>query len=218
MKKFLILLLAIFGLWWGYNKLANNFKKIGEKVHNPYIEDEVAPVQMNPETKPEPLPVVVPNPSNSAPDNQPSHNENQHPSRAYEPTAEDLNPPSNEILPDSQPNNPLAFVPGNTLVSCQTKVQFCEPQNGNYSPDEANNSTFCITFAGNCDDTSTIQRTWTEEEVFNNRPVEQPEVPHYDQPIYPNNDYRDENQIPGEPPPPAYNPQDIDPNNPPMEY
>lgn len=192
-------LLFIGVIWWGFNKLSNYFNNLGkgnlqiqEKIDPPEELNNINP-SLNPEIEVKPsnaVPVEV-SPEQVQANPSPSQEE---PPRAYEPTYEDLNQPSNEILPDSH-LNPLSHVPGNTLVSCQTKVQFCQPDSGNYTPEEANNGTFCITYAANCDDTNTIQRTWTEEEVFNVQPVETPPVPHNEEPMYPNGQ-----EIPGSPP------------------
>jgi hypothetical protein len=123
-------------------------------------------------------------------------------------------------LPDGKPvedpNQWKRELSGNTLVSCQTQIQYCEPpQEQRYQDGTVN--TFCVAYARNCTNPESIQRTWANEEVFkpaappeadNNNPTEyndyaqpyQPPVQQdYPEPLYPDNQYPQDPVAPVDP-------------------
>src|SRR5690606_31246077 len=54
----------------------------------------------------------------------------------------------------------------NLLVSCSTKVKYCEPPPTQTQDHDLEAGTFCITYAGNCTEPNSIQKVWREEEVY----------------------------------------------------
>ncbi len=66
-----------------------------------------------------------------------------------------------------------------TLVSCQTQIQYCEPKES-HQYDEPEATTFCITTVNFCLTKESIQRTWTPEEVF--KPIQQDNSSHTEDP------------------------------------
>lgn len=67
----------------------------------------------------------------------------------------------------------------NVLVSCSTKVKYCEPPAPHQPDQDVEAQTFCVTYAGNCLDVNSIQRVWKEEEVY--PPVQPQDNSQYDQ-------------------------------------
>lgn len=123
---------------------------------------------------------------------------------------------SNSVVPDHLPdgkpvedsNQWKKDISGNTLVSCQTQIQHCEPpQAQNYQDGSVN--TFCVAYARNCTNPESIQRTWTNEEVFkpvnpepeNNNPVDnsQDQYQQGQQPDYQQNQYPQDPVAPVDP-------------------
>lgn len=60
----------------------------------------------------------------------------------------------------------LRQVNSSSLVSCQTQIRHCEPKNESAEMSNPDQDTFCVTYAYNCSSRDSIQRIFSEEEVF----------------------------------------------------
>lgn len=68
------------------------------------------------------------------------------------------------VLIDDSMGQPVSYDP-NDLVSCETQIGNCLPK-PEPEPEDPNANTFCITYASNCNSQESIQRKWSESEVF----------------------------------------------------
>lgn len=183
MRKWLLLLaLLIFGYYlnvkikqWSENSILKNV------THLDRYEEETPPPSIPTKVIPPPVekPVV----------NQEPQEYNPPPTKRESPSYQREEPRVQEPVAD--PNQWKRDVSGNTLVSCQTQIQYCEPQQDQQYQDGSIN-TFCITFARNCTNVDSIQRTWEDHEVFKPAPME----PDNNNPTYQDNGNQDYSQQP----------------------
>ena len=181
MKKF-ILLFLILAFSIGFFKLRNHYLKLDQDiVHssvNKSVEEEIEEDRYIPPTSsPTPIEpqVQAPLPKKEPAVPVPKKNYNDYSEKVVAPDTPTDPAPSPQVSYDN-----------NTLVSCSTLRKNCEPYNlGENENGEV--ETFCITYAGNCTNPSSIQRTWRHDEVFRPEPEPAPTAPHsgdYEVPQY----------------------------------
>lgn len=163
MKKFILLILILF-FSIGFIKLKNHYKQLDrdlvhESVNSTPEEPEVLETTSPPEVQrpvptPDPIPeVVAPTPNKITPPAPKSNYE--------KPVAPDA--------PSDPTPSPQVSYDSNTLVSCSTLRKNCEPYNLGEN-ENGDVETFCISYAANCTNPSSIQRTWRHDEVFRPEP------------------------------------------------
>ena len=77
-----------------------------------------------------------------------------------------VSPQPSQLVEDPARAEMLRQVGPNTLVSCQTQIQNCEPRNADAQMENPEQETFCVTFSYNCVSRDSIQRVFNEAEVF----------------------------------------------------
>lgn len=184
MKKF-VLLFLILAFSIGFFKLRNHYLTLDQDLVSSSVNK---PAEEEPEDEPY-TPPPSPTPTPIEPPQAPI------PKKVEHVEAPKKNYPEKVVTPDTPVDpapSPQVSYDNNTLVSCSTLRKNCEPYNlGENENGEV--ETFCISYAGNCTNPSSIQRTWRHDEVFRPEPEPAPtapqageyEVPQYEAPEIP---------------------------------